>query len=247
MSAQLELGLVASTPEASNGAGSTDRPTRGGFRKGAGRKKSKLRRDPVHRTRPEFSRHHPQHIVLRTRADVGRLRRGPIYRSMRKVLARTIGLLGFRVIHLSIQHNHLHFLVEAGGKDALRLGMQGLAISSAKAINRACKRRGKVFEYRYHATSIRSPRQARNALAYVLNNWRRHNEDERARAARSAAIDPYSTARSFEGWKEGAAAKMPTGFATFAPLEVTQPKTWLLKIGWERAGTISAYVTPGLI
>ncbi len=244
---QLELGLSTTSSTTEDAARSNERPVRGGFREGAGRKKSKLRRDPLHRTRPEFSRHHPQHIVLRTTAKVGRLRRGPIYRSMRKVLARTLGLLGFRVVHLSIQHNHLHFIVEAGGKDALRNGMQGLAISAAKAINRACKRKGKVFEYRYHATSIRSPRQARNALAYVLNNWRRHNEDERARAARFAAIDPYSTARSFKGWKEGSAAKMPTGFATFAPMEVTEPKTWLLRVGWERVGSISAFVTPGAI
>ncbi len=151
------------------------------------------------------------------------------------------------VVHLSIQHNHLHFLVEAGGKDTLRLGMQGLAISAAKAINRVCKRKGKVFAYRYHATSIRSPRQARNAFVYVLNNWRRHNEDERARAARFAAIDPYSTARAFTGWKEGGAVKMPPGFATFAAMEVTEPKTWLLKVGWEKGGAISAFVTPGMI
>ncbi len=217
----------------------------GGRRKGAGRKKSKTRRGPMHRTRLEFSRHHPQHVVLRTCNDVGRLRRGPIYRALRKSLSRLLGRLGFSVVHMSIQHNHLHFLVEAGGKTALRLGMQGLAISAAKAINRVCKRTGKVFEYRYHATAIRSPRQARNALAYVLNNWRRHNEDERALAARYAPIDPYSTARSFTGWKESREATMPPGFKDFAPLERAEPSTWLLRVGWQRHGLISAFVTPG--
>lgn len=217
----------------------------GGRRDGAGRKKSGTRKDPLHRTRPEVSRHHPQHIVLRTRKDVGRLRRGPIYRALRQSLSRMLGQLGFQVVHLSIQHNHLHFLVEAGGKSALRLGMQGLTISAAKAINRVCKRTGNVFEYRYHATAIRSPKQARNALAYVLNNWRRHNEDERTRAARGAAIDPYSTARSFRGWKEPRLAVLPDGFSTFAPLEVTEPRTWLLRVAWQRHPAISVYETPG--
>ncbi len=225
--------------------------TWGGSRPGAGRPKlkakAKTRRDPIHRTRPELSKHHPQHVVLRTRADVGRLRRGKVYKALRRVLARTLGRLGFSVVHLSIQHNHLHFLVEAGGKDALRLGMQGLAISAAKAINRVCKRKGKVFEYRYHATSIRSPRQARNALAYVLNNWRRHNEDERTLASHSAVIDPYSTARQFTGWKEASRAVMPSGFSTLMPLEVAQPRTWLLSVGWMRGGAISAFETPGLL
>lgn len=156
-----------------------------------------------------------------------------------------LGMLGFQIVHVSIQHNHLHLLVEAAGKDTLRRGMQGFAISAAKAINKACKRTGKVFEYRYHATQISSPRQARHALSYVLNNWRRHNEDERTRAAHEAAIDPYSTARQFAGWKERNAAVMPAGFERFDPLEVAPPRTWLLRVGWEKSGAISAYAIPG--
>lgn len=159
--------------------------TRGGKREGAGRpkKKNKLRRDPLHRTRPEFPARYPQHVVLRTCRDVPRLRRGKIYRAIRKTLGRMLGMLGFQVVHVSIQHNHLHFLVEAAGKEALRVGMQGLAISAAKAINKVTKHKGKVFEYRYHATSITSPRQARNALAYVLRGSTRIGR-ERARHIR---------------------------------------------------------------
>ncbi len=219
--------------------------TWGGARDGAGRKKSGKRRDPVHRSRREVSRHHPEHVVLRVRKDVPRLRRGPIYRALRKSLARMLGQLGFAVVHMSIQHNHLHFIVEASSKATLTAGMQGLAISAAKAINRVCKRKGKVFEYRYHATAIRTPKQARHALSYVLNNWRRHNEDERALAARFAAIDPYSTARTFEGWKEAKEAVLPPGFASLSPLEVAQPRTWLLRVGWQRHGGISIHETPG--
>ena len=39
------------------------------------------------------------------------------------------------------------------------------------------RRRGNVFVDRYHAEKITNPRQARRALAYVLNNWRKHFED----------------------------------------------------------------------
>lgn len=221
--------------------------THGGPREGAGRKKSAKRSDPLHRARPAVRNYEPQHTVLRTLPDVGRLRKGKIYRAIRTALSRQAGKLGFRVCHMSIQKNHLHFLVEAGGKVALRLGMQGLAISAAKAINKALKRKGKVFQYRYHATAITSPRQARHALSYVLNNWRRHNEDESTRAARFAAIDPYSTARSFTGWKEADEAVMPTGFKFFQPLEIAAPRTWLLSVGWTKAksSSISVWETPG--
>jgi hypothetical protein len=45
------------------------------------------------------------------------------------------------------------------------------AISAAKNINRAAgRKRGTVFAYRYHATAITNPSQARKALSYVLNN-----------------------------------------------------------------------------
>jgi REP element-mobilizing transposase RayT len=238
--------VEGSAAAAAGDASSKKTPTkRGGFRPNAGRKPTGRRRDPLHVSRPELKSRFPVHVVLRTRKDVPRLRRGPIYRALRKVLGRQLGKLGFRVCHVSIQHNHLHFLVEAGAKDTLTRGMQGLAISAAKAINRVCKRKGKVFEFRYHATQIRSPRQARHALAYVLNNWRRHKEDERAVAARFAAIDPYSTARQFTGWTEAHRAVMPRGFKTFDPLEVSEPRTWLLSVGWKKRGTISAFETPG--
>lgn len=217
----------------------------GGARKGAGRPKSANRTDPLHRTRPAVSKHEPQHVVLRTLPAVGRLRKGKIYRGLRVTLHRLLGKLGFRVCHLSIQRNHLHFLVEASGKVALRLGMQGLAISAAKAINKVLKRSGKVFAYRYHATAITTPKQARNALAYVLNNWRRHNEDETTQASRFAAIDPYSTARGFTGWKEASEAVMPPGFRALEPLDVSEPRTWLLSIGWKKHPAISVHETPG--
>jgi REP element-mobilizing transposase RayT len=249
---QLDLALLVADASAEAGVEAevaADRSaarTHGGRREGAGRKKNPHRRDPLHRTRPDFAKRFPQHVVLRTRAEVGRLRRGKIYRALRAALRRQLGKLGFQVVHLSIQRNHLHFIVEAAGKNGLRRGMQGLAISAAKAINRTLKRKGKVFEFRYHATAIRTPRQARNALAYVLNNWRRHNEDERAKAARFAAIDPYSTARQFRGWKELHDAVMPPGFKTFDPLEVAQPSTWLLSTGWlAKHGPISCWATPG--
>ncbi len=77
--------------------------------------------------------------------------------------------------------------------------MQAFAISAARAINRVLHRTGKVFEPRFHSTMIGTPRQARNVIAYVLSNWRRHHEDERSRDARSEILDRYSSATRFPG------------------------------------------------
>ena len=106
-----------------------------------------------------------------------RLREGHTYRQIRRVLVRYLGRDDFRIVHVSIQHNHLHLLVEAADQEALSRAMQSFAINAARAINRSMGSHGKVFAYRYHATQIRTPYHARHALAYVLNNWRRHRED----------------------------------------------------------------------
>ena len=213
---------------------------RGGARKGAGRPKSS--KDVPHVARPEIAKRFPIHVGLRVRKDVGRLRRGPIYRAIARALQRTLAEAGFRVAHTSIQHNHLHFLVEADDKAALSHGMRSLTITAALAINRACGRSGRVFEYRYSAKPITNPRQMRNALAYVLNNWRRHKEDLCSDAAGRSRLDPYSTAIRFDGWQETPQLAVRDNYE---PLPAAEPTTWLLRVGWRRHGPISAYQVPG--
>jgi REP element-mobilizing transposase RayT len=216
--------------------------TWGGARKGAGRKKTGRCLDAPHRAREAISRHHPLHVVLRTCKDVPRLRRGPTYRAIRAALQHVLGEDTFRVVHVSIQHNHLHLLVEAEDKDALSRGMRSFVITAARAINRVLGRKGKVFAYRYNAKPITNPKQMRNALSYVLNNWRRHQEHLRSQAAGRAHIDPYSTAIHFTGWRETPRFAPPDAYQ---PLPVAEPRTWLLRAGWQRHGRISAYEVPG--
>jgi REP element-mobilizing transposase RayT len=216
--------------------------TRGGKREGAGRKASPFRRhDPPHRARPGLSHRHPVHVVLRTADGVRRLRQGVMYRAIRGVLHRYLGHEDFRVVHISIQHNHLHLLVEAADRQVLTRRMQSFAINAARAINGTDGRRGKVFAYRYHATQIRTPRQARCAFAYVLNNWRHHREDLVMGRAFEAAVDPYSSGLSFTGWK-GRRFLVPVGYS---PLPVTPPATALLRSQWTRFGRIDAFECPG--
>ena len=219
---------------------------RGGWRPGAGRKPTGKRVGPEHRRRVELDPRHPLHVTLRASAAVGRLRKRHAYQAAREALMKQLGREDFRVVHVSIQHNHVHLVVEAAHRHALARGVQGLCISMSRRLNRRLGRTGRVFAHRYDARPITSPRQARHCLAYVLNNWRRHREDWRTPEARRAPVDPYASASQFDGWRElspdEARASLPRDYQ---PLPTARATTWLLTIGWRRHGAIGVRERPG--
>ncbi len=235
-----QLGLPG-TEGAPRRAGS-DATGHGGKRPGAGRKRTLPGRvRGKHRARPFHDRRRPVHVVLRVTQQIGRLRRPKAYAAIRAAMIATVGMPGFRVVHLSIQRHHVHLLCEADDRLRLANGVRALCISAAKRLNRAVTiaggepRTGRVFTDRYHATAIATPRQARHALAYVLNNWRRHREDHAALRQRRALVDRYSSGIAFGGWAErdGVPFAWPRGFE---PMPIAAPTTWLLKVGWKRGG-----------
>ena len=213
----------------------------GGRRYGAGRKKQ-LDKSPNHVARPELSPRDGVHISLRCIRGLPRLRQCGIYEQIRGVLLRFLGHDDFRIVHITIQQNHLHFIVEAANKEALTRRMQSLVIMLARAINARFGRTGKVFAYRYSARQIKSRRYARNAIAYVLNNWRRHWVDVREGAHKDTYLDQFSSAISFDGWTVEKFGK-PT-IRDYEPLPVSLPKTHLLREGWKQYGLIDPFERP---
>jgi hypothetical protein len=95
---------------------------------------------------------------------------------------------------------------------------------------------GPVLDGRYHARLLRTPREVRRALAYVLLNARRHLAKRRS-VSRAAAsmLDPASSARWFDGWRRGTAS---CSLESSAGCEVARPRTWLLRLGWRRHGLV---------
>src|SRR5438477_2368341 len=221
---------------------------RGGKRRGAGRPPKGKRSGSPHKERPFLHERYPVHVVLRVIGAVGNLRRRCVYQAIREATLTTARRENFRIVHLSIQRNHVHLLVEADDKKALASGMQGFQISAAKHLNAAIskgkpgpRRRGVVFPDRYHAEIITSTTQARHALNYVLSNWRKHKEDRAPKLA-GWKIDWFSSAAMFPGWAEyGEEAFLWRGPETYDPLIVYQPRTWLLRVGWTRGGPPISY------
>jgi hypothetical protein len=136
----------------------------------------------------------------------------------------------FRVVHFSVQSNHVHLIVEADDEVALSRGMQGLSIRMALAAHRALGHRGRIFSDRYHAHELRTPKETRLALLYVLQNWAKHGK--------GGDYDPASSAPWFDGW-----AKPPRP-ATGSPV-VAAARTWLVRVGWRQHGLIRPEERPG--
>ena len=159
--------------------------TWGGKRKGAGRKPTRERAGVRHRRREVLNARFPVHVTWRMKKDVWNLRTRRCFGALSRAFHAGANRFGFRLVHYSVQGNHLHLLVEAPQHEALASGMNGLGVRVARGLNRVMGRRGKVLDDRYHAHILRSPTEARRARNYLLQNARKHYGLEVA--------DPYTS------------------------------------------------------
>jgi REP element-mobilizing transposase RayT len=226
---------------------------RGGKRHGAGRRPKGARPGASHEARPALHERHPVHVTLRVASELGSLRRRAAYHAIRQATLTAAMRGSMRIVHLSIQRTHIHLLVEAANQRALSQGMQSFQVSAAKHLNAAVgkmnrgpRRRGTVFPDRYHARIITSPTQARHSLAYLLCNWRHHEED-RAAPMNEWKIDWFSSAAMFPDWAEYGEDEwhLWQGPSSYDPLFVFRARTWLLAEGWKKHSmTISCWEVP---
>jgi REP element-mobilizing transposase RayT len=198
----------------------------------------------LHRERVAVPVDCPVHVTIRVRRDVPSLREGKLVREWRRSLAEAAERGAFRVAHYSLQGDHAHLIVEAHGKRALANGMKSIGARLARAVNRTAQRSGPVLDGRYHHRSLRSPREVRRALAYVLLNARRHLKKQRRAPGRSV-LDGASSACWFDGWRPEVASRPQNSPEPRSP-EVARPRTWLLRVGWRRHGLIDPGELPAL-
>ncbi len=254
--------------------------SRGGARKGAGRKPKGPRAGIPHRSRAEHAASHPVQTTTRLRAGLPSLRRAREFVVLRRAIEAASARPEFRVVHHSIQSNHLHLIVEAKNRAALSMGLRALLVRIARALNRLWARCGSIFADRFHERALRTPTEVRNSLVYVLQNARKHG-------ILAQGPDPYSSGPWFDGWSGGVefraalegqrrkievharslwaritgAAASPAR-AKHPPTEVAgtaapgagldaegfgagpNPRTWLMRIGWQRKGLLDPEERP---
>ena len=210
---------------------------RGGKRSGAGRPK-----DPSsgvsHLRRPSLGKHNPVMVTMRAQKGL-RLRRKRTFAVIRKCIAAAQERFGFHVVDYSVQQDHLHLIVEASDRRSLARGMQGLTVRFARRLNRLLGRKGKLFTDRYHARQLTTPTEVRNALRYVLSNFRKHLGQRRVRVGKRY-VDHFSSAPHFAGWRGRVRVTQPPAEDVTAP-----PRAYLLKTGWRRRGLLDPSDIPG--
>jgi REP element-mobilizing transposase RayT len=165
-------------------------------------------------------------VTIRLRAGLPSLRKRRELALIRSRFELAAERFEVRLIEYSVQSNHAHLIVETADERSLARAMNGLFVRIARGLNRLWNRRGAVLDDHYHARALKTPREVRNALVYVLHNARKHG-------VHFAGPDPCSSGFSFDGWKDlsrEAIARMTPPLA--------RARTWLLSIGWRRHGRI---------
>jgi len=224
----------------------------GGARTGAGRPRSGKSYVP-HRKRATLSRHEPVHITVRLVRRLPRLRGRRPFEIIEGALRAANEKGGLRLLHYSVQDDHLHLMAEARPEEApagsvprvadskrratrlVTSRMRGFGVRLARRLNKLFRRRGQLIAERYHAEPLRTPRQVRNCYVYVFGNRRKHLA-QRGRTFSGGWVDPFSSGVFFGGWRSP-----PDRMSTWAnhdPPPIVSPRTWLARSGWLRHGPI---------
>jgi len=168
-------------------------------------------------------------VTMRLRDGLPPMREPVLFRELRRRIGeanRSLRLRDvFRIVHFSVQDDHVHMIVEAIDASALSRGVQGLAVRLARGTNKLLRIRGQFWDARFHSRELASPRSVRNAIVYVLMNAKKHGTTY-------TGIDPLSSAPWFAN-----GFVPPLEPCALAP-PVREATTWLGTTGWRRHGLL---------
>lgn len=125
------------------------------------------------------------HLTIKVRENKAGIKNKSVLKILHQAIKRA-RLKNLKVIHYTLEYNHIHLLVEAYGHKNLHQGMQSFGISLAKQINRLKSLKGAVYKHRYHLRKLSSARELKNVLHYIFNNGIHHSRT-------SSLLDPYNS------------------------------------------------------
>lgn len=189
--------------------------THGGRRPNSGRRRIHSK-GVAHRLREKVNHRTPAHVNFRYKTTV---RNKDTLRLLKRALinARKKGL---RILHASLQSNHVHVIVEADSNAILTRGMRSLTVTMAKGL-----KKGRIQLQRYHLHVLKSALETKNAIHYVLFNKQKHEKGTYSR------IDGYSSILGLRNGlqliREFAKDRMTIVIGKNKPWPLDPPKSYL--------------------
>lgn len=138
-----------------------------------------------HTVRPRIHKTTMLHLTIKVRENKADIKNKRILKLLHHAIKRA-RLQRLKVLHYTLEYNHVHLLVEATNNQILHKGMQAFGITFSKWINRLKLRKGTVYKHRYHFHALRSTRERKNALNYIFTNGVKHGRTR-------SRIDPYNS------------------------------------------------------
>ena len=141
-----------------------------------------------HTERPVITRPSSLHLTVKIKSIKADLKNKSILKILKRAIlnARKQKL---KIVHFSLEYDHLHLLVEASNNIELSKGMQSFGVTIAKAINRRCKLKGGVYKHRYDFRKITSSSELKKVLSYIFNNGVKHKTS-------TSIVNPYNSIRA---------------------------------------------------
>ena len=192
--------------------------TWGGARKGAGRPRGRSDHYVPHERRERVGRSEALLVRLQCADDVPSLRNRGIRKTIEEIVANQ-ERDGFRLVHFALLKDALLLLCEANNAEALSRGVQGLASSVARKVNRALGRSGRFFGDRFRTQRLKTPEAAQAALREMFIS--------------GSKVNTHSSAAWFDGWARGAGPGRAKGQS---PLDAARSP--MLTKGWRKKGLL---------
>jgi REP element-mobilizing transposase RayT len=142
--------------------------------KGAGRKPM-YDKGIRHTKRESIKKDTVLHLTLKIQKEKSGLKNKKILKILHSSIKKA-RILGLKIIHYTLEYDHVHLLVEASDKKILGKGMQSFGISFSKGINKFRLQKGAVFKTRYHFRKLNTFTEIKNALNYIMGNGIKHRE-----------------------------------------------------------------------
>ena len=136
-----------------------------------------------HCARAEINRPSPLHLTIKL--NRAHIQNKTILKHLKYAISRA-RLQGLKIIHFSLEYDHVHLYAESTSNIILTKSMKALGVSFSKRLNKFFKTKGRIYKTRFHLRILRSASEVKNVIHYILKNGVKH---KRA----SSYVDPYNS------------------------------------------------------